>query len=42
MSGALVAATGERKPFEAAQEAAGLGVRATVDGVEHRLGSQRY
>jgi Cu2+-exporting ATPase len=42
MAGALVAATGERKPFEAAQEAAGLGVRATVDGVEHRLGSPRF
>lgn len=42
MSAALVAAAGPAEPFPDAQEAAGLGVRAVVDGVELRLGSARF
>ncbi|WP_243986789.1 heavy metal translocating P-type ATPase [Methylobacterium sp. E-046] len=42
MSAALVAAAGPAEPFPGAQEAAGLGVRAVVGGVELRLGSARF
>ena len=39
MALALAAAAGDASPFPGAQEAAGLGVRASVEGVELRLGS---
>ncbi|CAA2160081.1 putative copper-transporting ATPase PacS [Methylobacterium brachiatum] len=42
MAAALAASTVRAEPFPGAQEAAGLGVRAVVDGVELRLGSPRY
>lgn len=42
MAVALVSAAGGVEPFPGAQEAAGLGVRASVDGVELRLGSARF
>ena len=42
MASALAVASQRREPFPAAQEAAGLGVRAVVDGVELRLGSPAF
>ncbi|MEL6061442.1 MULTISPECIES: heavy metal translocating P-type ATPase [unclassified Methylobacterium] len=42
MAAALAAAAGGSGPFPGAEEAAGLGVRAVVDGVELRLGSARF
>jgi Cu2+-exporting ATPase len=42
LAAALAAAAGGAEPFPGAQEAAGLGVRAVVDGVELRLGSARF
>lgn len=42
MAAALAAAAASAEPFPGAQEAAGLGVRAVVDGVELRLGSARF
>ncbi len=42
MAAALATAAGLAEPFPGAQEAAGLGVRAVVDGVELRLGSARF
>ncbi len=42
MAAALAAAAGASEPFPCAEEAAGLGVRAQVDGVELRLGSARF
>jgi Cu2+-exporting ATPase len=42
MAGALAGAAARREPYPGAQEAAGLGVRAEVDGVELRLGSPRF
>lgn len=42
MAAALAAAAGNAEPFPGAQEAAGLGVRAVVDGVELRLGSAHF
>lgn len=42
MAAALAPAASGADPFPGAQEAAGLGVRAHVDGVELRLGSARF
>lgn len=42
MAMALASAAEGTAPFPGAQEAAGLGVRATVDGVELRLGSPAF
>ncbi|NNM75142.1 heavy metal translocating P-type ATPase [Enterovirga aerilata] len=42
MASALSQLAGERTPFAGAKEAAGLGVRAVVDGVEMRLGSPDF
>jgi P-type Cu2+ transporter len=42
MAAALAAAGAGREPYPGAEEAAGLGVRATVDGIELRLGSPRF
>jgi Cu2+-exporting ATPase len=42
MATALAATAGGSEPFPGAEEAAGLGVRAQVDGVELRLGSARF
>jgi Cu2+-exporting ATPase len=42
MAAALASAAIRREPHPGAEEAAGLGVRAIVDGVELRLGSPRY
>ena len=42
MAAALAAAVGDVQPFPGAQEAAGLGVRARVDGREFRLGSAQF
>jgi Cu2+-exporting ATPase len=42
MASALAGVVKTREPFPAAQEAAGLGVKAVVDGVELRLGSPRF
>ncbi|CAO4139259.1 heavy metal translocating P-type ATPase [Methylorubrum aminovorans] len=42
MATALAVAAGGAEPFPGAEEAAGLGVRAHIDGVELRLGSARF
>ncbi|HEY8380537.1 MAG TPA: heavy metal translocating P-type ATPase [Microvirga sp.] len=42
MASALCASLDRKEPYPSAQEAAGLGVRAVVDGVELRLGSPRF
>jgi P-type Cu2+ transporter len=42
MASALAGLAQKREPFPAAQEAAGLGVKAVVDGIELRLGSPRF
>jgi Cu2+-exporting ATPase len=42
MAGALSQLAQDRTPFPGAEEAAGLGVRALVDGVEIRLGSPAF
>jgi len=42
MAAALAAVAQRREPYPAAQEAAGLGVRALVAGVEVRLGSATF
>ena len=42
MATALAVAAWGSEPFPGAEEAAGLGVRAQVDGVELRLGSPRF
>jgi len=42
MAAALAAASVGRQPYPGAQEAAGLGVRAIVNGVELRLGSPGF
>ncbi|WP_264048574.1 heavy metal translocating P-type ATPase [Methylobacterium flocculans] len=42
MAVALARAAGGAMPYPGAEEAAGLGVRATVDGIELRLGSPAY
>ena len=42
MALALASAAGDSGPFPGAQEAAGLGVRALVEGVELRLGSPAF
>jgi P-type Cu2+ transporter len=42
MATALAALAQRREPFEAAQEAAGLGVKVTIDGIQARLGSPRF
>jgi Cu2+-exporting ATPase len=42
MASALAARAARREPFPEAQEAAGLGVRATAEGVDLRLGSPRF
>ncbi|UHC20288.1 cadmium-translocating P-type ATPase (plasmid) [Methylobacterium currus] len=42
MATALAVAAGGSEPFPGAEEAAGLGVRAQVDGVELRLGSALF
>lgn len=42
MAAALAQAASPAEPYPGAQEAAGLGVRAFVDGVELRLGSPRF
>ncbi len=42
MAAALARAADGAEPYPGAQEAAGLGVRAVVDGVELRLGSPAF
>ncbi|HEX2509519.1 MAG TPA: heavy metal translocating P-type ATPase [Microvirga sp.] len=42
MASALATLAASREPFAAAQEAAGLGVKAVADGIELRLGSPGF